>query len=730
MNYSIFRDLVEDTSEQRRTFFKLVFGSAKGYVCISYLDHNSRKMRKEFFEWPIRLEEMLANIEENSQKLVHAYFCPSLYGKPGNKHKEYITTCTNVWSDLDTCDPRHLLVPPSILTETSKGRYQALWLMEDPVEPNLAEDISRKIAYYHADQGADKSGWDLSQLLRIPYTPNYKYGDIGQAPIVTVLDAGRLLYRTRDFDRYPHVQALQKFNSEPEPISDENAEQVLKRYAFDQGFYRLFYTVPEDDWSGTMWALLKQLSEQDIPRADAFIIAWGANCNKYKRDGRPETELWRELDKAYIKQVEVMNLLPTAGATIPELITKEEIKLVQSRQTFVEKYITWASRLTDAAVQYHQSGAFMILSSLLSGNVKLHTNFGSIIPNLWFMLLGNTTLTRKTTAMNIAMKLLYEIDEQYLLATDSSPEGILVGMRDRPGQPSIFLRDEFAGLLEIIAHKDYMAGFAEQLTKLYDGEPLKRLLRKETIEIRDPVFLMYVGGPKSKTQMILTEDLVVGGFLPRFVIITAEPDTSRVQPMGPPIPRDLEEREFIKNELIDMRNHYVGSTNVVSNGETIGTINKSVKAYLSPEAWQRYNEFERLLTETALDTGLEYLTPVYDRLAKSTIKSSILIAASTQRGDVVQVTMQDLLHAIYYAREWRAYSNEIITGIGKTYDERIMDKIHTLVCSTEMGVSRAELMNIFKLDSKRADLLFKTMEQRRLIKLNNVNGERRFQMWM
>src|ERR1043166_3964104 len=555
MSYSIFRDLVEDTSEQRRTFFKLVFGSATGFVCISYLDHRSRKMTKQFFEWPNKIEGMLTDIEVHSRQLVHAYFCSALYSTPGNKHKEYVGTCTNVWADLDTCDPRYLLVPPSILTQTSAGRYQALWLMEDPIEPQVAEDISRRIAYYHADQGADKSGWDLTQLLRIPYTPNYKYGEMSQAPIVTVIDAERLLYRSGDFHRYPQVRGIEQYNSEPpEEIPDTSVDDVLKEYIGTPCFYQTFHSEPDGDWSGRLWNLIKLCVEMGMSRSEAFIVCWAAKCNKYRRDGRPETELWRDIDKAFIKKVEVMRLLPTSGATIPDLISPEEIKLVKSRATFVEKYIEWASRLTDAAPQYHQSGAFMILSSLLAGNVKLNTNFGSIIPNLWFMLLGNTTLTRKTTAMNIAMKLLYEIDEEYLLATDSSPEGILVGMRDRPGKPSIFLKDEFAGLLDVIANKDYMSGFAEQLTKLYDGEPLKRLLRKETIEIKDPVFIMYVGGPKSKTQMLLNEDLVVGGFLPRFVIITAEPDTSRVQPMGPPVQRDLEEREFLKTKPIDLKN--------------------------------------------------------------------------------------------------------------------------------------------------------------------------------
>lgn len=730
MTFQVFSDLVETTGDQRRDFFKLTFGQAEGYVCISYLPHTDRKMVKRFFHWPTQMDEMLENIQAHSKTLVHAYFCPSLYSAPGDKHKEYVGTCTNVWADLDTCDPKYLLLKPSIITQTSNGRWQALWLLEDPIEPAEAEDISRRIAYHHADQGADKSGWDLGQLLRIPYTPNYKYGDIGTAPLVTIIHAKKTLYRISDFDCYPVPKAL-KFTQDKTPPpklpDDVTPEQILARIGLSRA-NDLFYDVPEEgqDWSARSWELIQLCDEADLFREEAFILVNAAACNKYRRDGRPETDLWHEINKVYVKHIERMKLAPTVSATVPELMTADEIKFVLARKTFIEKYIDWAKGLTDAAIQYHQSGAFIILTSLLSGCVRLPTSFGTILPNLWFMLLGNTTLTRKTTAMNIAMKLLYEVDDRALLATDGSLEGILVGMRDRPRQPSIFLRDEFSGLLEAIAHKDYMAGFAEQLTKLYDGEPLRRLLRKEQIDIKDPIFIMYVGGPKTKTQELLTEELVVGGFLPRFVMITAEPDLSRMQPIGPPRENKNEERELIKNELVDMFNHYAGEKRVTQNGESIGKVATEYNAELTPEAWKRYNDYETMLTTTAIDTGLEYLTPVYDRLAKSTLKAAVLIAASTQRSERVIVTLQDLLHAIYYARGWREYSSEIINGLGKTYDERLMDKIAIFANAATTGVSRGDIMNRFRLDYKRTDLLIKTMEQRGMIMQVEVGGERRY----
>ncbi len=414
---------------------------------------------------------------------------------------------------------------------------------------------------------------------------------------------------------------------------------------------------------------------------------------------------------------------------MPDLLTDVEVRIAQSRKTFVERYINWACQLTDAPRQYHESGAFILLSALLAGSVRLPTSFGSIIPNLWFMILGPSTITRKTVSMNLAMRLLYDVDDRALLATDGSVEGILVGMRDRPRQPSIFLRDEFTGLLEAIAHRDYMAGFAEQLTKLYDGEALKRLLRKETIDIRDPIFIMYVGGIKSKTQMMITEDLVMGGFLPRFIIISGEADINNMKEMGPPRETFDDGRDIIKNELIDMFNHYSKETRVSRNGESLGKVKNEYLVELTKDAWKRYNEYERELMQTALNTGLDYLIPTYDRLAKSTLKVSMLLAASTQRDDKVIVDVEDIIHAIYYAKNWREHMNEVVGGIGKTFDERIMDRIYYTVAQAQFGASRADIMNIFHLDAKKADLMLKTMEQRQMISLTDVNGERRYKIY-
>jgi hypothetical protein len=728
-NYASFRDIINHTVEQRRDFFKLIFGKAEGYVCIAYKNHISLRMTETFFEYPRQLDEMCASVDANCQQMLHAYFCPNLLG---SKKRDYnnVILCPTAWSDLDTCPPTLLQVTPSITVQTSNGKFQGYWRFEEPQPPHVAEDVSRRIAYFHKDNGADIGCWNRSRLLRIPYTPNYKYGDIQSAPVVVVIGTSTSLFRVSDFNVYPEVQNL-KFASDPKPMDidlpKEDPLDILQRYSskINHNVFGLYSNVPapDDDWSNLLWNLEKLCVEAGLTIEETYAVAKGAQCNKYKRDRRPEGELWAEVKKAYVIDVEEHNLAPTPTFVTPEIITEEEVRLVQGRETFVERYIKWATKATDAAIQYHQAGAFIILSSILSNNYKLQTSFGNIIPNMWFMILADTTLTRKTTAMDLAIDLLREVDDEAVMATDGSVEGITSALSKRTKRSSIYYRDEFTGLLEIMSSKDYMAGMSEMFTKLYDGKSIKRVLRREEIRVDYPVFIMFVGGVKTKTQFLLTEEHVSSGFMPRFVLITAEPDPSRIRPVGPPVDLYTEEREMIRNEISVLYDHY--NTPRIVKG--IGTVPPSFEAFLTPEAWKRYNEFENTMTKAALDSGLNHLTPVYDRLAKSTLKAAMLIAASRKMSGDVTVELEDLLHALYYCKSWHVYSSEIVNGIGLSHDERIIEAIvKTISNSGDLGVPRSKIMSIYKLSAKRAELLFSTMEQRRLVRKVSTRGEPRY----
>ena len=701
---------------RHEAFFKLAFGQVSGYVCIA---HKAEKMHESFFYYPDELVKMLEHIERVSLEY-DTYYCSQVFASR-KRNKDNVQQAPNAWADLDTCHPDILLVKPTISLETSPERYQALWVFDKPIQAESAEEVSRRIAYYHADDGADRSGWDLTQLLRVPFTTNLKYDEPWE---VKILEANQKRYRVSDFNEYPQAEGFEYLDEPfPDDFPEEEATSILDRVKREANprIWSLFYETPaEHAWSEKLWELELLLFETGLDREHVFLVAEAAACNKYKREGRPRHYLWQEVCRAYakFKEQEKKSLLwvPDELDRV-ELLSDDERTQVESKDTFITKYVNWAKTLGDAAWQYHEVAAFIVLSTVISNFVKLPTSYGLVLPNLWVMILADTTLTRKTTAMDLAVEMVLEVEQSAVLATDGSIEGLLTSLSTRPGKSSIFLRDEFSGLLELMTKRDYYAGMGETLTKLYDGKFQKRVLRKETIEIRDPVLVLFAGGIKSRVTELLDYQHVASGFLPRFIFVMAESDVTKLKPLGPPTDQTLEGRNKLVEYLQSLYNHYNTTQTLrikLGDSEKEVTQQKQWKASLTPEAWARYNKYEADLVAKGLDSDrADLMTPTMDRLAKSGLKMSVLIAGAKAESEVV-VTEEDIITAFYYIEKWSAFTLDLLRNIGKGTSERLMERIYRSIKKSP-GVTRSQLMQSYHLTARDADFIFETLEQRGMI---------------
>ena len=719
---------------ETQEFFKYALGRNEGYVCIATLAPGDRTtFREHYFEWPQDMLKMSDFCLQEARTL-NVYFCPQLLNSR-RRDKSNVSVCPNAWADLDTCDPSELRVKPSLLIESSPGRWQALWVFEDPIPPADAEAISRRIAYYHAHQGADRSGWDLTQLLRVPGTINYKYDF---TPSVHLLSFVKTRFRADDLlRRYPAIKGSDTKEELPLPAPDKLAndtgEDLLAKYVriLPREADVLFEEVPETDWSKKLYNLEMLAFEAGMSREECFVVARDASCNKYRRDNpddhdKADALLWREVCKAWVRREEALTVTVPEDWEMPDLLTPSERRLIDGRRTFVEDYINWAKSVGDAAPQYHEAGGFIALSSLLSGSLTLRTSYGEIKPNLWFMILGDTTLTRKSTAMSLAMGLVKKIDPDIELANDGSLEGLQTAISTRPGQPSLFVRDEFAGLLEAMTKKDYLAGLYQFFCEVYDCRSTKRQLKKEIIDIQDPIFIMFAGGIKSKITSLLTEEHFTSGFAPRFVFITAEADINGRKSMRPATVATDEQRNALATQLRKIRAHYKA---VKSNQAIIDPVTKRIvmpperlpvwEVLMPDEVWDRYDKLEREMVRVA-EGNLSMktiLTPSYERLAKSTLKAAVLIAASEMRRppeEGVVVEMEDMLAAIRYLEGWRLHTNIVLKESGKSVDEQLLTRIYQNI-TREPNITRGKLSQNFHLSKYNAARFLETLEDRHMI---------------
>jgi AAA domain-containing protein len=211
------------------------------------------------------------------------YFCVHGFTKPIRK-KEYAVMPKMLWADLDETDPAECNPKPTIAIESSPGRYVGLWMTDKPV----TEDINRRLTY-HLD--ADHGGWDLTQLLRVPGTLNYKYPS---TPRVRML-----------WDDGPtwKISAVEKLLPEEEQVDgDITAREVFDRYERELPPWvrRELITArvpPIGKRSEMIWKLEHALLEAGLSRDEAFVLIKASVWNKFKGRNSEDAQLRRELDK-------------------------------------------------------------------------------------------------------------------------------------------------------------------------------------------------------------------------------------------------------------------------------------------------------------------------------------------------------------------------------------------------------------------------------------------------
>lgn len=706
----------------RADFFKYLFGDRSGWLCIATESAVPGDFAQRFFQWPLEESQLLTYVNKVKSKK-NVWFCVSLLSRKERK-KEACKPGNLLWADLDDCSPDTVDPKPQLVIESSPDRYQAIWRLDEELDTKIVEDYSRRIYGQYRDNGVD-SGWEVNKLLRVPFTNNFKYPD---HPPVRLLRAFDQLLPAELFDALSYVSATDTDELEDESVPDpEDPSKIIATHQIelrDRNFHLQWGYEPteDDDWSKLLWRLINTCLEAGLSREETFSVAYASPVNKYRRDNRPSRYLWRDVNKAanQLKNFEV--LADSVIFDMPELIPGEKYKLGTS---FIEQYVSWGKAATDACPQYHELAAFILLSSLLAGNVKLETSFGVIRPNLWGLILGDSTLTRKSTAMRMAIDAIDFIDRDILLATDGSAEGILTGLSGRPGRTSMFFRDEVVGLFDSIRKKDYLAGIPQLFTQLYDGSPVHRLLRKELIAVNDPIFLFFGGGIKDQFFVSVEESFVYSGFLPRFLIVSGVTDRSALRRIGPPTPEITEKRQQIYLKLHELYHSYMQIGEVEILGQAAeGPVD--TLAQMTPGAYEVYGDIEDRMVEAAYNSPNSGMAlPTFERLSRSLLKMALLVAASRQEPDdyKIEVTDVDIRRAAKYVEKWGEYTIEALTNVGQSVAMRTIDKVHQYI-TKHPGVTRSVIMRALNLTKRQMTEIEDTLEARGHVRIVPVGRGR------
>lgn len=216
------------------------------------------------------------------------YFCPLPFSAPERLAKN-VKPVNLLWSDVDDGDPSKLR--PTVLWESSPGRYHALWFIDKRLHPEDAAELNRSVTYY---LGADKGGWDLSQVLRIPGTYNHKYKS---KPKVKLLHWDTKILNTKAVAR--------KVRHRMTPVTTGDASKILSKYRLSSRVLQLLHGPAEKGRrSDVLWYLENKLHEAGMSPEEIIAVLKESEWNKFRGRRDEDSRLRSELSKVIERNLE------------------------------------------------------------------------------------------------------------------------------------------------------------------------------------------------------------------------------------------------------------------------------------------------------------------------------------------------------------------------------------------------------------------------------------------
>ncbi len=279
-----------------------VFGD---FVCISYRwGINSKTNRPNWSDsilqfTPDLKTKLINRFKFQSPDQYDIYWSLGVFSDSYRK-QEYIRPSQYLWADGDNGDRNKL--PPTYSWDTSPGRWSGVWLLDEHVEPNELLNLNKRLAAYI---GADPSGFDLTQVLRVPGTKNHKYDNVP--------DVGHMIegpfYRVGELaEILPHLKiqsSIKGANFEAVPINSKvTRSMIIRKYIESLSYEKLDTLLNRNPVQGSRSSFLYGfhmhcLNIGMIPE-EIFVLERGTpwHLTKFGSDQK----LWDDINRAVQKR--------------------------------------------------------------------------------------------------------------------------------------------------------------------------------------------------------------------------------------------------------------------------------------------------------------------------------------------------------------------------------------------------------------------------------------------
>lgn len=212
---------------------------------------------------------------------------------------------------------------------------------------------------------------------------------------------------------------------------------------------------------------------------------------------------------------------------------------------------------------FHQSVALSILAAVIGRRVYMRLGSGIVHANLWCLIVGNSSTTKKTSALKLGKRILGQVIPDERLADASSPEGLIAACGDMKTQsamhcgdyaPAWLWPDEFSRLPKAF-QRDFMAGWEQTVILLKDGDSFTKRLANKKIVVPAMHLTWCSASVMDDLTNALSVDNYLSGLIPRFAIRVCD---GRWAAQVVPTQWMLNEEQWLVGELKKLSNAYLG----------------------------------------------------------------------------------------------------------------------------------------------------------------------------
>lgn len=347
-----------------------IWGERTGYVFLPHIAKEFARSAKrkaswmegKAFAWPADKAKIEAHLKKHWDD--ELYFSVNMFSKPSRK-AENVLTAKCLYADLDEVDPNKIESShqPTHAWQTSEGRYAGVWKMAgDSDNLYLPGGLNHRLTQH---LGADPSGWDTTQVLRVPGSANNKAGKRKGERGTLVWSDAALDYPPTYFDHLPTVKAVlvQAAALSEADLEVVDIAGVIERAALavadGQVIEYLEMTNTDGlDRSDVLWQIGREFADAGCSLAEIVAVTKSSIWNKY--EGRQD-EMKRLCTEAAKAKAESVSVEETSESDSADDFRAQHKTYIEREKT---RYMIRQLGMEDARAELSASDALEQISKL------------------------------------------------------------------------------------------------------------------------------------------------------------------------------------------------------------------------------------------------------------------------------------------------------------------------------------------------------------------------------